>query len=63
MEYSRLKKVWKLASPSSGDLLKGNPKNDGLGIPVIPSGPLVTSYQLINTILIISPKPKVTIAK
>ena len=43
--------------------LKGRPKKDGLGIPVIPSGPLVTSYQLIKIILIISPNPKVTIAR
>ena len=41
----------------------GNPKNDGLGIPVIPSGPFVTSYQLIKIILIISPNPNVTIAR
>ena len=47
-----MKNKWKLVSPSSGDLLKGNPKNDGLGIPVIPSGPFVTSYQLIKIILI-----------
>ena len=47
----------------AGDLLKGNPKKDGRGIPVIPSGPLVTSYQLIKIILIISPNPKVTIAR
>ena len=63
MEYSNPKKVWKLISPSSGDLLKGKPKNDGLGIPVIPSGPFVTSYQLIKIILIISPNPNVTIAR
>ena len=28
MEYSNPKKVWKLNSPSSGDLLKGRPKNE-----------------------------------
>ena len=38
-------------------------EDDGRGIPVIPSGPLVTSYQLIKIILIISPNPKVTIAR
>ena len=32
-------------------------------MPVIPSGPFVTSYQLIKIILMISPKPKVTIAR
>ena len=35
----------------------------GTRIPVIPSGPFVTSYQLIKIILMISPKPKVTIAR
>ena len=38
-------------------------EDDGLGIPVRPSGPLVNSYQFSKSILIISPKAKVTIAK
>ena len=39
------KKVWNVCSPSSGKLLKGKPKKEGLGIPVSPSGPFVSWYQ------------------
>ena len=57
------KKVWNVCSPSSGKLLKGKPKKEGLGIPVSPSGPLVSWYQFKSKILIISPNASVTIAK
>ena len=61
VEYSSPKSSWKVVS--SLFRANGKPKKLGLGILLIPSGPPVNSYQLRSINLIISPKPRVTIAR
>ena len=57
LENSKLKKVWKGILPSFGFSVNSKPKKETFGIPPIPFGPLVKSFQLISIILIISPNP------
>jgi hypothetical protein len=48
---------------SGAERAKGSPKNEGRGTSEMPFGPLVTGDQFNNTIRMISPKPRVTIAR
>lgn len=63
-EYSRPNSSWNGGRPSEPrrDIV-ASPKKSGRGMPEMPSGPLVTSYQLISTMRMISPNPRVTMAK
>ena len=49
--------------PSAGLRSNGRPKKEGRGMPEMPFGPPVTSYQFSSTMRMISPKPRVTIAR
>ncbi|MNI66305.1 hypothetical protein D3C73_1218610 [compost metagenome] len=58
------KKSWNVVPPSvlaRRDISK--PNTVGLGIPEMPSGPPVSVFRLMSSRRIISPKPKVTIAR
>ncbi|MCY1250416.1 hypothetical protein D9M72_640570 [compost metagenome] len=61
--YSRPKYSWKVCRPSAALRSKVRPKNVGFSMLLMPLGPPVMSVRLRRNRRMISPKPRVTIAR
>ncbi|MCY1177813.1 hypothetical protein D9M71_677650 [compost metagenome] len=61
--YCSPKNSWKVCMPSAARRSKVRPKNSGLGMLLMPLGPPVQSVRLRRNRRMISPKPRVTIAR
>ncbi|MNV84152.1 hypothetical protein D3C71_1780090 [compost metagenome] len=61
--YGSPKYSWKVCMPSAARRSKVRPKSSGLGMLLMPLGPPVQSVRLRRNRRMISPKPRVTIAR